>query len=375
MPPINMLIKPASSSCNLKCRYCFYHSLSEKRDIRNYGIMKEETLEAIVRRGLEEAEGFCTFAFQGGEPTLAGLDFFEKLIEFQKKYNKNNIRINNALQTNGTLIDERWAGYLAENKFLVGLSLDGYKDIHDMNRVDITDKGTFNRILKTSALFDKYKVQYNILCVVTKNTAKHGMKVYDFFKKSGFRYIQFIECLDSLDEELGTNKYSLSAEAYGSFLKDIFDRWYEDFRKGEYISIRYFDNLINILLGNRPEACGMMGRCTCEYVIEADGGVYPCDFYVIDKWHMGNIVDKGFEELFYTQQAQDFIKSSVHMDSNCKECRWGSLCMGGCRRHREPFVNGKPSSNYFCLAYRDFFEYAVPGLMDSARRIRSSQRR
>ena len=144
MLPINFLIKPASSNCNYKCKYCFYNSIAEKRDIASYGIMKEDTLEAIVKKGLEYAEVMCGFAFQGGEPTLAGLDFYVKLIELQKKYNIKKLKIYNSLQTNGMLIDEKWARFLHDNDFLVGLSLDGPKDVHDINRVDSKNHGTFN---------------------------------------------------------------------------------------------------------------------------------------------------------------------------------------------------------------------------------------
>lgn len=182
MPPISLLIKPASSNCNLSCNYCFYHDIAENRTIANYGMMDIGLLEKVVQKALEYADHVCTFAFQGGEPTLIGLEFYKKLIEFEKKYNKKKVQINNAIQTNGLRIDEDWARFLAENRFLVGISLDGPKDIHDANRVDAKEGGSFNRVMNTIGFFDKYKVEYNVLCVVNGYVARHANKIYNFFK-------------------------------------------------------------------------------------------------------------------------------------------------------------------------------------------------
>ena len=307
MPPISLLIKPASSNCNLRCKYCFYHSLAENRETRSYGIMDIDTLEILVKKTLEYADVTCTFAFQGGEPTLAGFEFFEKLIEFQEKYNTKGVKINNALQTNGMVIDDRWAKFLHDNNFLVGLSLDGTKDIHDMNRIDAATKGTFNRIMKTVDLFNKYKVEYNILFVVISTVARHTAKIYNFFKRKNFRYLQFIPCLDPLDEEPGGHVYSLTPDRFTTFLKTLFDLWYEDIKQDNIISIRYFDNLVGMIMGYPPENCGMSGICRCQFVVEADGRAYPCDFYVIDEWCLGNLKDKEFDEISKTDTVKEFI--------------------------------------------------------------------
>ncbi len=368
MPSLSFLIKPASSSCNLRCKYCFYHSLSKDRIVESYGIMSENTLESIVKKALMEANPQCTFAFQGGEPTLVGLGFYKKFIEFEKQYNTRNIKINNVFQTNAIFINEEWAEFLYDNNFLVGVSLDGPKDINDLHRIDVEGKSTFNRIMKSIAILDKYKVEYNVLSVVTASVARHGKKVYDFYKEKGFKYFQFIQCLDPLNEPFGSNKYSLTPEIYGEFLNDIFDKWYKDVLKGDYIDIRYFSNLISMIAGNRPEACDMSGICSCGYIIEADGGVYPCDFYVIDKWLMGNINDMNIRDLFYSEAAQDFIKVSANLDHKCRECKWLYICRGGCRRHREPIVNGVPSINYFCKSYEMFFEKSYSRLVTLANR-------
>lgn len=369
MPPINYLIKPASSNCNLRCKYCFYHSIAENREVASYGIMNEDTLEEIVKKGLEYADEMCGFAFQGGEPTIAGLDFFEKLIELQQKYNTKKLKIINSLQTNGMLIDDKWGEFLHDNDFLVGLSLDGPKEVHNLNRVDSKLDGTFNQVMKTVELFNKYKVEYNILYVVTSHSSRFANKIYNFFKESGFKYIQFISCLDPLNEEPGKHSYSLKPSDLEKFLKITFDRWYEDCIKGKYTSIRYFDNLIAMLLGQRPEACNMTGKCTCNCIIEADGGVYPCDFYVMDKWNLGNIKEKEIKDMVSSDVAKEFINQSLHLSLECKECKWHGLCRGGCRRERENFEAVDGALNYYCSAYKGFFQYAYDRLVNVARML------
>ncbi len=366
MPPLSLLIKPASSLCNLRCRYCFYHSIAENRGTKSYGIMGPDTLEIIVKKALEFADYTCTFAFQGGEPTLAGLGFFRKLVELEKKYNIKGVQVNNAIQTNGMVIDDEWSEFFAQNNFLVGLSLDGPRELHDASRQDAAGKGSFNRVLKTVSLFNRHGVEYNILFVVDSSVARYAVKIYNFFKKNGFRYLQFIPCLDPLYEKPGGHEYSLTPERFSYFLKTLFDQWYSDIRKGDMISIRYFDNLVGMFMGIRPEACGMWGECSCQFVIEADGGVYPCDFYVTDEWYLGSIKEKGIEEIGHSENARRFIELSRYVDPECGTCRWANLCRGGCRRLREPFVGGKPVLNYLCQAYREFFEHAAGRLRELA---------
>lgn len=366
MPPINLLIKPASSNCNLKCKYCFYHDVAVSRQIQSYGIMDFDTLEIIVRKALDYADNICTFGFQGGEPTLVGLDFFIKLVELEKKYNKKGVKIQNALQTNGMIINEKWAKFLSKNNFLVGISLDGPKDIHDRYRVDINGKGSFTKVMKTIDLFNKHGVDYNILTVVNGSVAKHASKIYNFFKKQGFKYLQFIPCLDPFCEPEGQHEYSLTSEKYALFLKTLFDKWYNDIKNGNKVSIRYFDNLIDMILGYRPESCDMKGYCSCQFIMEADGGTYPCDFYVTDEWYLGNIKDKTFEDLGSSETASRFVQVSQYIDPECKSCKWINLCRGGCRRNREPITNGRPNLNNFCSSYREFFEYTIERLYEIA---------
>ncbi|MDA3733276.1 anaerobic sulfatase maturase [Niameybacter massiliensis] len=369
MPPIHLLIKPASSGCNLACKYCFYYDVSDNRQVKSYGRMTKENLEVLVEKAMTHAEGSCTFAFQGGEPTLVGLDFYEALIAYEKKYARPGLQVSNAIQTNGTLIDEEWAKFFAKNKFLVGLSLDGIKDVHNELRLDRNREGTFERVLETTKLFDKYKVEYNILTVVTRQVAENIKEIYDFYIANNFRYMQFIPCLDEIHEEKGQKDYSLTPRLYEKFLMDLFDKWYETIKKGEFIYIRYFENLLQVMLGYYPEACGMMGTCTYQYVIEADGGVYPCDFYVMDEYKIGNMLHDDFKSIEAKRTQIRFIEQSQCKDSGCLKCKWYNMCHGGCRRDRDKFEDGKMGRNYFCTSYKTFFKYSYPRLQEIGQMI------
>lgn len=369
MPPLFLLIKPASSICNLRCGYCFYHTIAENRSIGSYGIMSLEKLEQLVKKALAFADGSCTFAFQGGEPTLAGLDFFRSLPDFVQRYNHKKLEIRYTIQTNGITVNEDWCRFFHDNRFLVGISLDGTKDIHDLMRTDPQGKGSFSRVIKAIGLFNKYKVEYNILCVVTNYVARHIHKVYLEFKKHGFNYLQFIPCLDPLGEETGGYQHSLTTDRYTGFLKILFDLWYEDFIKEKGVSIRYFDNLVGMAMGYPPESCGMSGMCTANYVIEADGGVYPCDFYVTDEWLMGKIHEKDFSDLANSEAAKRFIEMSRHVDPQCRSCQWYRLCRGGCRRDRDAADGLQLSLNRHCAAYREFFSYASDRIALLARNV------
>jgi len=366
MPPLSLLIKPASSLCNLDCRYCFYHDVAENRATPSHGIMNEAALETLVRKALAFADGDCTFAFQGGEPTVAGLPFFERVVALQQQYNIKKVHIHNAIQTNGIAIDASWARFLAKNHFLTGISLDGPRDIHDANRVDAKEKGSFDRVMAAIGNLKTAGAEFNILSVVTGWSARHAAKIYRFFKQEGFEYLQFIPCLDPFGEAPFTRAHSLTPERYAAFLIATFDLWKEDALKRTPVSIRWFDNLAGMMLGAPPEACGMSGRCTCQFVVEADGGVYPCDFYVLDAWKIGSILTDGFVEMRESEPAKRFIEDSLPEDPACACCEWRTLCRGGCRRYREPFQNGMPGKNLHCDAYRIFFAHALPGLRQVA---------
>lgn len=367
MPPINILIKPASSACNMACKYCFYRDVAEHREQAFEGMLSLQKMERVIRAGMEYADHSCSFAFQGGEPTLAGLDFYRGVVELQKKYARSGLEIHNAIQTNGMLIDEEWAAFLAENRFLVGLSLDGPAELHNLNRLDTVGEGTFNRVMRAARLMEKHGVEFNILCVVTGRNARSVEKIYRFYRRQGFRWLQFIPCLDSLEQQRGEEKYHLSAENYGDFLIRLFDLWYEDLQRGEYISIRHLDNWLSILLGGQPEACSMTGQCAVQFVVEGDGGVYPCDFYVLDEWRMGTVGESSFAEMQRGEVAARFIQASLRVPDKCRRCRWYGLCRNGCRRNRMTLLAGEVDRNCYCEAYQRFFSQREKQLMQAAR--------
>lgn len=367
MPSLSLLIKPASGACNIRCNYCFYHDEQQNRETFSYGFMSEDTLEILIKKALEYATGHCSFGFQGGEPTLRGLDFFRRAVELQKKYNVHHAQIHNAIQTNGLLIDSQWARFLHDEHFLVGLSLDGSKEVHDRNRLDPEGRGTFNRVLQAAQKLTAQGVEFNLLTVVTNRTADSIAGIYGFFRRSGLLYQQYIPCLDPLDQKRGSSPYSLTPEKYAKFLKTLFDLWYRDVAEGRFIYIRWFENLVGMLLGNPPEHCGLGGRCAIQNAVEADGSVYPCDFYCLDPWRLGNIRDQDFRELRECETARRFLAQGRAGREECQSCEFGPLCRGGCRRDREPLDRG---GNFFCSAYKEFFAYALPRLREIARAVR-----
>lgn len=294
MRGISLLIKPASSMCNMVCKYCFYKDESQYRQKQNCGMMKLDTLKNVIRKTLLNAEDFVSIVFQGGEPTIRGITFFREVIRLEKHYNRRNIVIQNALQTNGYLINAEWCRFLHENHFLVGLSVDGIQQIHDYYRRDSHGNGTYEQVCQAAKLFDEYAVEYNILTVVTEDIAENINEVYRSYKEKNWRYLQFIPCLEPLEANCGTMSYALTPEIYGEFLKNLFDLWYQDFKQGDYTSIRQFENYIQICMGMLPEACDQGGICSIQHVVEADGTVYPCDFYVMDEYCLGNYNDDFF---------------------------------------------------------------------------------
>lgn len=372
MKNLNLLIKPASSSCNLRCRYCFYYDVADNREVKNYGIMNDDTLENMVKKVFEDVEYSANFAFQGGEPTMAGIEFFEKFHKFVEKYNTKKIIVNFSLQTNGTLLNKKWLELFKKHNYLIGLSLDGNKEMHDTFRIDAKGEGTFSRVLKAAKMMKKADVEFNILCVVNKLIAQNGKLVYNFFKNNGFRYYQFIPCLDSLScsEE---KDYTLTAEDYGKFLDETFNLWYEDMMSDKRISVRHFDNYTKIILGEEPEACDMVGHCNMNAVLESDGSMYPCDFYVLDEFKVGNINESSFEELFKSEAEMRFLRTSLAVDEKCKVCRYFKICRGGCRRHKELTAEGN-YENRFCKSYKYFFEKNIDKMVKTAEYVMKIRR-
>ena len=359
MPPINILIKPASGLCNLDCKYCFYHSLQKEQNLNSSEMMSLDILDNTVKKAFKFAERHVSFGFQGGEPTLRGLDFFIEFIKLIKKYNTKNINVNKYIQTNGLVINDEWADFFVKNNFLVGLSLDGPLRIHNTYRKKPNNEGSFSDVMKTVEIFNKHKIEYNILYVVTSKTAKEGKKIYTWLKDKNFNYLQFIPCLDPMTAKRGSFNYSLSPQLFSKFLNDTFDCWYKDFINNKYISIRFIDNIVKIAGGQSAESCDMKGHCSIQNVIEANGNIYPCDFYAMQDWLLGNIKEIDFHDIFNSNKAREFISESLYRPNKCKKCRWLTLCRNGCKRHR---VNGL---NYYCNSYQTFFNKNIDKIINT----------
>ncbi len=359
MSPISLLIKPSSGMCNMECDYCFYCDESKKRQQASYGFMSEQTLKNVIRKTLLPADSDVYYVFQGGEPTLCGLDFFEKVIAYEKKYNRHGVRISHALQTNGYLLDEKWCQFFKEHHFLIGLSVDGTPEIHNTYRHTKGGAPTFDRIAEAAGLLDRYGVDYNILTVVTNRVASHIEEIYHFYRQKNWNYQQYIACLDPLEEERGQSTYSLKPEQYGEFLITLFELWYEDWKQGRQPYIRQFENYVGILKGYQPEACEQRGICSLQNVVEADGSVYPCDFYVLDEYRLGNLNENRMEEILQNWKDSGFREESEKLKEECRECSYFKLCRGGCRRNRVFDAASGQYENYFCKSYRMFFDACV----------------
>ena len=364
MRSMTFLIKPASSLCDMRCRYCFYHDISDIREVKSMGIMSEATAQALIRAAFAAVEpgGFVQFTFQGGEPTLAGLDFFRHFLELEAQYRTRDIRVGHAIQTNGLHINAQWAAFLKQHDFLVGVSIDANQAIHDAYRMDASGKGTWERVTGALALLDSHGVESNILCVVSSAVAKNPQRVYASLRTLGDHPLQFIPCLDPMEAQRGGEKYSLKPEAYGRFLCGLFDCWYRDWKAGNYISIRTFDDYLRILMRMPPSTCAASGACGSYLVAEGDGSLYPCDFYVLDEWRIGSIHEMTVSEALASPVSVRFVREGALRPEACRNCPYFPICRGGCKRDWT-----QQRKNYYCASFKAFFAYALPRLQEMAR--------
>ena len=367
MKNVNLLIKPASSLCNLRCEYCFYEDEAQNRTQRSMGVMKEELADELIRQVFEavDPDGAVSFAFQGGEPTVAGLPYFRHFAEKVKQHRPPRVRVSFAIQTNGTLLNEDWAQFLKAEGFLVGLSVDGFREAHEAHRVDAEGNGTWKRVLTAKALLDQYAVDYNALCVVTGHCARHPEKAYGSLKNLGFRYIQFIACMDPIGHDRGQEPWSLTPERYGRFLCRVFDLWYRDWVQGNYRSIRLFEDYVHVLLGDGASTCATCGKCGSYLVLEGDGSAYPCDFFVLDHWKIGSIGEMTIADMAASEKTAAFLHWGSVKPVECAACPYRTLCNGGCKN--DWYTDETGPHNYFCNSFRELLDHALPRLQQIAR--------
>ncbi len=367
MQAFTLLIKPSGSDCNLDCKYCFYKDRAPEIG-QGRQRMSDEVLEKLVKDYMELGFAVAGFAWQGGEPMLMGLDFYKKAVELQKRYGSAGQQVSNSLQTNAILLNDDWCRFLQENKFLVGISIDGPKELHDYYRKDFSGAGTFDKVVRAIEKCKEHKVEFNALILLNNKNAEQPDAVFDFLIEQGIKYLQFIPCVevDSVTGDIAD--FSVTPGQYGEFMCRIFDRWYEYGPKK--LSIRDFDSIVSHCVTGQHTICTFSKQCSQYIVIEHSGECFPCDFFVEPKWRLGNIFETPIEKLAGSDKKRAFARAKQNLCNKCILCRHLDLCRAGCMKDRAPFDRedfGRES--YFCESYKRFFDYAMPKFLQIAAAI------
>ena len=349
MPAFSLLLKPVSFGCNLRCRYCFY---LPKERLFGPGPhrMDAVTLSAAVSNYLSCPMGRHVFAWQGGEPTLAGTDFFRAALRLQRRAAPPGAAIANSLQTNGTLLDDSWGRLLREAGFLVGISLDGPRALHDRFRLRADGTGSHADVLRGLGVLRRHGVAHNALVLVSAANQGHADEVYAFLREQGIRHQQYIECVE-FDARGVRRPYALSPGKWGEFLCRIFDLWYP--RDVRDVSIRLFDSVLSRLVTRAPTLCPMSGDCRGCFVVEHDGGIYPCDFHVRQDLRLGTVTTDRFADLWESARYCEWGRGKSALPPECAACRFLPLCMGDCPRNR---VGGRSA---LCEDWKLFYSHTI----------------
>ncbi len=389
-----MMAKPIGPACNLRCQYCFYlekEALLDRGDHR----MSDEVLEAYVRKYIESQPGNQPVAFhwQGGEPTLIGLDFYRKAVDLQRRY-AHGRRFTNTIQTNGTLLDDEWGRFLAKGKWMVGLSLDGPKEVHDTYRLDVQGRGSFDAVMRGLDVLKRHRVEFNVLASVTPASAARPLEVYEFFKQAGVGFVQFMPIVERLPdhaaEELGLElavgirsgeaartvrmtPWSVEPEAYGEFLCRIFDEWVRN-DVGSF-AVMNFEWAMSAHMGRPAGVCQWMPCCGRSPIIEYNGDVYACDHYMYPEYRLGNVLADDLQEIMQSPKQVRFGDAKLDaLPDYCRQCPVGPICWGECPKRRFCQTrDGQPGLNYLCAGYRRFFEHAGPYFHVMARLIQAGE--
>jgi uncharacterized protein len=378
-PAFHVMVKPTGSACNLSCDYCFF--LKKGRLYPGSGMrMPDEIHEAYIRQLLQaHRTPLVTVAWQGGEPTLMGLDFYRRTIELQKKYRRPGTRIENTFQTNGILLDDAWCRFFHDNGFLIGLSLDCPRELHDSYRKDMGGRGTFDRVFAAARLLQAHKVEFNILCTVNAKNAQHPLDVYRFFRDElGAHYIQFIPIVerdnDTGCQEGGTvTDRSVEPVRFGLFLIDVFDEWVK--RDVGNTFVLNFDGALAGWLDMAGTVCIFGPTCGLGLALEHNGDLYSCDHFVEPDYYLGNIMTTPMIDLVTSEKQRRFGQDKEDtLPRSCRECRFLRICHGECPKNR--FVespDGEPGLNYLCAGYKAFFEHADKSMRIMADLLRQNR--
>ncbi|MEW9670011.1 anaerobic sulfatase maturase [Ammoniphilus sp. 3BR4] len=381
LPGFHILAKPTGPQCNLDCHYCFYTEKETLFPGKPSFRMSDEVLEAFIRNYIDsQRTPEVSFVWQGGEPTLMGLDYFHRIIELQDKYSQGK-KITNSLQTNGTLLTDEWCTFLAKHDFLVGLSLDGPEDLHDHYRVDRGGKPTFHKVMDALKLLQEYAVQFNVLSCVTKESSQRPLDVYRFLKAQGVKFIQFIPIIerkpDTTAHQLGlrwaappvlnavgvqtaVTPWTVEPVAYGDFLIQVFDEWVR--RDVGSIHIMNFEWALSSWLGLPSSICIFSEHCGRAAVMEHNGDLYSCDHFVYPEYRLGNVLTDALSDLIETEQQKNFGTSKkTALPKACIACEVRFACHGECPKHRFLLTDdGEPGLNYLCAGYKKYFRHIHP---------------
>lgn len=371
----HVLLKPRGAICNLDCKYCFFLS-KEKMFPGSKFRMTDEVLEDYVRQHIAAHNvPEVTFAWQGGEPTLMGLDFFKRAVELQKKYQKPGTRILNTLQTNATTFNDDWCSFFHEHNFLLGISIDGPQAMHDYYRVDKGGSPTFHRVMAGIDLAKKHGVEFNILATVNAANVAHGVEVYRFIRDEiGAAFIQFIPIIER-DNETGYQEgtdvtdRSVTGAQYGQFLIEVFDEWVRN-DVGE-VFVQLFDVALGVWLGHPSALCVFAETCGGALALEHNGDLYSCDHFVEPRHRLGNVAETPLADLVHSEQQRQFgLNKRDELPRFCRECDVRFICNGGCPKDRILTTpDGEPGLNYLCDGFKAFFTHIDQPMKTMARLI------
>lgn len=373
-PLTSVLVKPAGPDCNLDCTYCFY--------LRKAGLfpetprhrMSDEVQEELIRQVMQQSGDSVSIAWQGGEPTLMGIDFYKRAVELEKKYGHGQT-VGNGLQTNGTLLNQEWAEFLRDNNWLVGISMDGPEYIHNRYRLDKAARGTHKKVEENARMLLENGVAVNVLATLNDYSVQFPDEIYHYFKSLGLTWMQFIPIVETDPHDPSrAAPFSVTAKKYGEFLCRMFDLWLADFRDGKPTTqVRHFDSVFYPYVGLQAPECTMMKECGVYVVIEHNGNVYSCDYFVEPKWKLGNIMDQRIINMLNSKKQLAFGAAKAVLPAECRRCPWLTKCYGGCTKDRikDPLDNHKPR---FCTSYKMFFAHADSTMRMLAEQWKSEQR-
>ncbi len=360
--PFHVIIKPIGAVCNLRCSYCYYLEKSRLYPETKTFRMPDTLLEEFTRRYISAQPDHIRevhFSWQGGEPTLLGLKFFQKAVALQKRFQRPGLRIFNTMQTNGTLLDDEWGKFLHDENFLMGISLDGPEETHDRYRINPSGRGSFASVMQGLEVLKKHSVEFNTLTVVNRLNGSQPLRTYDFLKQTGSRFFQFIPIVER-DESGHMTSQSTGTRQWGRFLMGIFDRWLE-MDVGE-IFIQHFDVFLGLFMNLPSALCVHAQTCGRAVALEHNGDLYSCDHFVFTDHFLGNILDTSLVDMLDGEfQILFGDNKKKGLPLFCRQCRYLTLCNGGCPAHRfTKAPGGETGLNYLCEGFRLFFAHALP---------------